>query len=103
MAEPAYLITNETKTELGDRVVLYYYVIESKPTENEFNARTYGIGIDMYTQRPGQRTLKERKYIENVFTNEKDAKTMTDVLCRGCVTPVTLKDVLYDRLSQAVI
>ncbi len=103
MAEPKYLITNETENELGDRVVLYYYVIESKPEKNEFKAKTYGIGIDMYTQHPGQRTLKEKKYIENVFTSEKDAKTMTDILCRGCVTPVTLKDVLYDRLSQAAI
>ncbi len=103
MAEPTYLITNETENELGDRVVLYYYVIESKPKQNEFNSKTYGIGIDMYTQLPGQRTLKEKKYIEDVFTNEKDAKKMTDILCRGCVTPVTLKDVLYDRLSQAAI
>ena len=103
MAEAICVLTNETKNEHGDRVILFYYVIESKPEENEFNTKTYGIGIDMYTQLPGQRTLKERKYIEDVFTSENEARIVIDTLCRGCVTPVSLKEVLYDRLSQEVI
>ncbi len=97
MNEPMYMKVNETQSELGDRIILYYYARETDSAE--FFRPTYGIGIDMYTQLPGERTLKERKFFESVFADKKDAIKMIDMLSDGCVTPMTLSDVLYDQLS----
>ncbi len=94
-----YLKTAETESELGDRIVLYYYLKELSPDENDFSVTTYGIGIDMYTQLPEERTLKEQKFFEDVFCDKSDGIKMIDILCKGHVTPITLSDVIYDYIS----
>lgn len=99
MTEPAYIRKNETTSNLGDRVMLYYYTKECPSAKGGFSVTTYGIGIDMYTQLPDSRALKERRVIESVFTDKKEAQAMVDRLCEGCVTPMTLEDIIYDFIS----
>lgn len=90
---PAYIRKNETQNLSGDRVILYYYCKKSQDGDG------YSVGIDMYTQIHGERTLKEEKVIDNVYPDYKRTAALVDKLCRGCVTPMSLKDVLYDTLS----
>ena len=99
MTEPAYIRKNETISNLGDRIMLYYYTKECPSSKNGFSVTTYGIGIDMYTQLPDSRALKERRVIDSVFTDKQEAQAMVDRLCKGCVTPISLDDILYDYIS----
>ena len=103
MAEPHYLRENETVSALGDRIVLYYFTTENPSPGNGFSKTTYGIGVEMYTQLPDERTIKERKVIDSVFIDKFEAEQFLDVLCEGCVTPVTLADVVYDYISDEAI
>lgn len=100
MAEPMYIRQTETESVLGDRIVLYYFTSEKKEKAGDGEVIRYGIGIDMYTQLPHQRTTKERKVVDGVFKSKRDAQKFIDVLCDGCVTPATLEDIINDNLQQ---
>ena len=100
MAEPAYVRECEAPSSMGDRIVLYYFTTERKPSENEFGRTTYGVGIEMYTQLPDSRTVKEKKVIEDVFIDKYEAEQFIDLLCKTSVTPVSLADVIYDYISE---
>lgn len=92
MKEPSYIKRTETESSVGDRLILCYFLTEQKGKEKSF-----GIGIDMYTQRYGERTVRERKTVKGIFATKNDAERFIDILCRGCVTPTTLEDIIEDR------
>lgn len=94
---------NETMSAMGDRIVLYYFIVENPTLKNDFGKTTYGIGVEMYTQLPGERTSKERKVIDSVFADKTEAECFIDIICRGCVTPTTLEDVIYDYITDKAI
>ncbi len=99
MKEPIYIKHTEAKSTLGDRIILYYFTNEKLFCEDDKKRVGYGIGIDMYTQLPGERTLKERKIVEDVFSVKNDAEKFIDLLCRGTVTPSTLEDIIADNVG----
>ena len=103
MGEPMYIRQTETESILGDRIVLYYFTTEKKEKIGETETIRYGIGIDMYTQLPYQRTTKERKVVDAVFRSKRDAQKFIDVLCDGCVTPATLEDIINDNLERECV
>ena len=80
-----------------------YFIVENSHTKAELGKTTYGIGVEMYTQLPNERTAKERKVVDSVFVNRNEAEKFVDIICRGCVTPVTLEDVIYDYISEDVL
>ena len=98
MGEPMYIRQNETESIKGDRIILYYFTVEKSKLNESGEEIRYGVGIDMYTQLPGERTLKERKISEDIFKNKREAEKFIDVLCRCCVTPATLNDVVEDYI-----
>lgn len=100
MTEPMYIRQTETESILGDRIVLYYFTSERKETVGGSEVIRYGVGIDMYTQLPHQRTTKERKVVEGVFRLKRDAERFIDLLCEGCVTPTTLEDIINDNVPR---
>ena len=100
MKEPGYIRQTETLSAAGDRIILCYFLTKQNIAVNGRNETTYGIGIDMYTQRPNERTIRERKTVKGVFAKREEALLFTDVLCKGCVTPTTLKDIIEDKLAQ---
>ena len=63
MGEPMYIRQTETESIQGDRIILYYFTVEKRKPSGREEIFRYGVGIDMYTQLPGERTLKERKII----------------------------------------
>ena len=95
MREPAYILKNETKGINGEKIVLYYFTCE-----NTTQRKAYGIGIDMYIQDHGMRTTKERKVVDNVFFNKRDAEKFLEIICRCFVTPTSLEDVIYDHKAD---
>lgn len=92
MKQPSYIRRAEAESIVGDRLILCYFLTEQKEREKSF-----GIGIDMYTQRYGERTVRERKTVKGIFSTRKDAEHFIELLYRGKVTPTTLRDVLEDR------
>ena len=100
---PKELRKNETVNEKGDRIILYYFIVENSGLRNESGKTTYGIGVEMYTQLPGERTTKERKVIDSVFADKNEAECFVDIICRGCVTPITLEDIIYDYITEKAI
>lgn len=103
MVEANELKQAETISAKGDRIVLYYFIVENTHTKAELGKTTYGIGVEMYTQLPNERSEKERKVINSVFVNKSEAEKFIDIICRGCVTPITLEDVIYDYISEEAI
>lgn len=93
MKEPSYIRRAEAESSVGDRLILCYFITEQKGRE-----KSYGIGIDMYTQRYGERTVRERKTVKGIFALKSDAEKFIDILCRGCVTPTTLDDIVEDKV-----
>ena len=98
MGEPMYIRKAETESIMGDRIVLYYFTSETHSNPASDGKIRYGVGIDMYTQLPGERTLKERKIAEGVFASKRDAEKFIDILCHGVVTPSTLEDIIADNV-----
>lgn len=98
MEEPMYIRQAETESIMGDRIVLYYFTKETRAKTLLGEKVRYGVGIDMYTQLPGQRTLKERKIAEGIFETKREAEKFIDVLCRGVVTPATMDDIIADNV-----
>lgn len=101
MTEPMYIRQTETESIMGDRIVLYYFTQEKKSMFNGEEKISYGVGIDMYTQLPDERTIRERKVAEGIFTSKRDAEKFIDMLCRGSVTPATLEDIISDNANFA--
>ena len=96
MKNPSYIRQTETESIMGDRIVLYYFTEEY--CDPECKTLSYAVGIDMYTQLPDRRTLKERKVSEAIFTQKQDAESFIDMLCRYIVTPATLDDIIADNV-----
>ena len=99
MRNPSYIRQTETESIMGDRIVLYYFTEEKSETEDGGINTSYAVGIDMYTQLPDQRTLKERKVSEAIFTKKHDAEKFIDMLCKYIVTPATLDDIIADNVT----
>lgn len=99
MQEPSYILKNETTGINGERIILYYFTSETDEKES-FQKKAYGIGIDMYTQDYGMRTTRERKIIDRVFLDKRDAESFLNIICKCCVTPTSLADVIYDYISE---
>ncbi len=98
MAEPMYIRKTETESIMGDKIILYYFTYETqKPHKNGRNL-SFGIGIDMYTQLPNERTVRERKIAEGIFASKREAEAFIDRLCSGFVTPSTLEDIIEDNI-----
>ena len=97
MGEPMYIRHTETESIMGDRIVLYYFTTEinKNVSDREF---CYGVGIDMYTQLPGERTIRERKISDGIFRSKREAERFIDMLCKCTVTPSTLEDVIEDNV-----
>ena len=98
MGEPLYIRQAETESIMGDRIILYYFTNETRTQSSGGETIRYGVGIDMYTRLPGERTLKERKIAESVFETKREAERFVDILCKGIVTPSTLDDIIEDSV-----
>lgn len=98
MGEPMYIRQTETESIMGDRIILYYFTNETRSRDSGGEVTRYGVGIDMYTQLPGERTLKERKIADSVFRTKYEAERFIDVLCNAVVTPSTLEDIIADNI-----
>ena len=96
MHEPTYILKNETTGLYGERIILYYFTCENKDNVH----KPFGVGIDMYTQDYGKRTTKERKIIDAVFSNKRDAENFLNIICKCTVTPTSLSDVVDDHISR---
>ena len=99
MKNSKYIKEAETTSGYGDRIVLYYFTNEKKILTNEDSVTKYGVGIIMYTQLPNQRTQRESRVVEGIFCTRKEAEDFVDVLCRGLVTPITLEDIVSDKVG----
>ena len=98
MKEPMYIRKTETESIMGDRIVLYYFTFEKRTKTLVGEKIRYGVGIDMYTQLPNQRTVRERKVSEDIFPQRDEAEKFIDILCKGVVTPATLDDIISDNV-----
>ena len=99
MRNSNYIREAETTSVYGDRIVLYYFANEKKINTSDGEVTKYGVGIIMYTQMPNQRTRRERKDAEGIFSTKREAEEFADILCRGLVTPVSLDDIVADKVG----
>ena len=95
MKEPSYILKNEITGINGERIVLFYFTCETPDSKNR-----YGVGIDMYIQNNGMRTTKERKVIESIFKDKREAESFLRTICKCSVTPTSLEDVVSDSISE---
>lgn len=93
MKEPAYILKKEITGINGERIILFYFT-----TESVHSKRCYGVGIDMYTQNAGARTIKVRKVMENIFEDKRKAEEFLRTICRCSVTATSLEDVVSDNI-----
>lgn len=98
MAEPMYIRKTETESIMGDKIILYYFTYETEKPCKKGRNLSFGIGIDMYTQLPNERTVRERKIAEGIFASKREAEAFIDRLCNGFVTPSTLDDIIEDNI-----
>lgn len=75
------------------REIMYYLV--SGPYGGDSPVQTYGVELRLMD---GARVL-DQDTVGDITASEKDAKALLELLCRNTVTPVTLRDVIEDRLG----
>ena len=75
MRQINYIIQSETLSAMGDKIYLCYFITVNEEAAVK-NDKRYGVGIDMYTQKPSQRTNKERKSIDGLFRTELEAELL---------------------------
>ena len=97
MNKKKYIAQKEVQSEDGDKIYLCYFITESK---NKDEIKRYGVGIDMYTQLPHQRTVKETKCAGEIFSTKKEAQLFINILSEGSVTPTTLLDIVEDNIAS---
>ena len=97
MEKTKYIAQKEVMSEDGDKIYLCYFITESK---NESAGKRYGVGIDMYTQLPHQRTEKESKSAAGIFKTKGEAQLFIKMLAEGSVTPTTLLDIVEDNIAS---
>ncbi len=95
MKEPSYILKNEITGINGERIVLFYFTTETPDCK-----KRYGVGVDMYIQNTGMRTTKERKIIENIFEDKREAENFLRTICRCSVTATSLEDVVRDNILE---
>lgn len=98
MKEVKYIKETETESAMGDKIYLCYFITEVCENES-LNGRKYGVGIDMYTQTPSERTGKERKAVNGIFKTKLEAELFIQVLCKAYVTPISLEDIIEDNVA----
>lgn len=78
---------------LGEReqCTLTYYLISDECGEEEAALRQYGVGIAIPER-------SEEELICDITPNSEKAMRLLDLLASNFVTPVALRDVLYDWL-----
>lgn len=99
MRQINYIIQSETLSAMGDKIYLCYFITVNEEAAVK-NDKRYGVGIDMYTQKPSQRTNKERKSIDGLFRTELEAELFIKLLSSMYVTPTTLEDVVEDNINS---
>ena len=82
-----YIQKAVSRSIVGEKLTIYYFT-----TAND------GVGIDMYIDTIGGRTIRERKISDNLFSTTAEAKAFVDKLHKGLVTPCTLQDIIDDIL-----
>ena len=95
MKEPSYILKNEITGASGERIVLFYFTTEAPDSK-----KRYGVGIDMYIQNSGMRTTKERKIMDSIFEDKRDAESFLRTICKCSVTPTSLEDVVRDNVLE---
>ena len=101
MGKTEYIRETETESISGDRIFLCYFITYDEERGSS-NGRCYGVGIDMYTQKAGQRTDKMRKSINNIFRTKLEAELFIQILYSGYVTPTSLEDVVDDNIIEKI-
>lgn len=76
---------------------LQYYKIHNNISKNEEKA--YGIGI-IKTHQDEIETVMEKSEFSHIFSQEKEAENMLNLLIENQVTPVSLRDVLEDYILK---
>lgn len=97
MKEINYIRETETESEMGDKIYLCYF-IEQMSDEASESGKRYGVGIDMYEQKPGERTNRVRKSARGIFKTKVEAELFIELLCKNYVTPTTLYDIVEDSV-----
>ena len=77
----------------GERCTLTYYLIADACGEEAGAPRQYGVGIAIPER-------SEEEQIGNITPNREKAMRLIDLLASNFVTPVALRDVLYDWLCM---
>lgn len=102
MEETIYIRQTETESAMGDKIYLCYFISQI-PEDESPGGKRYGVGIDMYTQKPSERTNKERKIVNGIFKTKLEAELFIQLLSGGYVTPTTLDDVIEDNIGEYVV
>ena len=98
MREANYIRETVTESIMGDKIYLCYFITELSDKE-ALSGKKYGVGIDMYTQKPSQRTDKERKAVSGIFKTKLEAELFVQLLCKSYVTPISLEDIIEDNVA----
>lgn len=81
---------------------LEYYLIPECISSAYCDLMCYGIKVTKTTYFEGGGKTVESKQINNVFYRKEEAERFLDMIIKGSVTPVTLRDVVEDYITESV-
>lgn len=84
------------------RVVLEYYLISEKISENYSDLKSYGVRINKISHYDGGGKTVEMKQINNIFYRRHDAEEFLKCIMKNQVTPVSLRDVAEDYVIESL-
>lgn len=86
-------INDEFEGLTNNPIQLEYYKIYNNIEPK--NMKPYGIGITKTYCNEMEVNIEKREF-NNIFSKEKEADNMLDLLIKNEVTPITLRDILED-------
>lgn len=81
---------------------LEYYLIPESISSEYCDLMCYGIKVKKTTYFEGGGKTVETKQINNVFYRRADAERFIEIIIKGTVTPVALKDVVEDYIAESL-
>lgn len=93
-----YLIISKRLGKTND--ILYYYITKDMVVEDGESMESYGVEIHKYRSDEQGVEQTQKKAVNDISSDKKTVERFISLLSDNDVTPVTLFDVVYDKIQE---
>lgn len=88
------------KSQMIEDMQIDYHIIAQNISEEHCDLESYGVKIIKTVYGDGGGKSIESSQINNIFYRKRDIEKFMELIVRNSVTPITLRDVVEDYISD---